>query len=241
MPVPTRFRNNDMASHAVYRYIKTLKPFVGHLTLRPFNPYQPAYSEWYLIPSTEWPAYRFGKLLMGQARGKPELMNLCYYVERGFSAQVAGIAKSTEVMDASWYWPRFSREAQAGALDEVIQIVMERTGLPVFVYFSLYHLNHLPDPETGEQRPDDQIGFLIRDSTLAFNRRYEAKNELSPLNEGTDLGDAIRRVEALPNLEWNWINLLIGVQVRYSEDDTGDWGAREIWHNVLEPWLPWVH
>jgi len=92
----------------------------------------------------------------------------------------------------------------------------------VRVYVNLYQFNHMPDPETGQQHPDDQIAFVVPDTSLALSRVLNARTELQPLKA------------------WAWINLWIRVQVRYSKDNTGDWGAAQLWQNTLEPWLPWV-
>jgi hypothetical protein len=44
----------------------------------------------------------------------------------------------------------------------------------------------------------------------------------------------------LPKLSWYWVNLRIGIQVRYGSRDRGDWGGEALWQRALEPWLPWV-
>lgn len=41
------------------------------LTPRPWNLYSPTDTFWWLIPSTEWPAYRYGKLAFSVAKDVP--------------------------------------------------------------------------------------------------------------------------------------------------------------------------
>lgn len=241
MSIPTtRFRNNDLASHAVYRFIKTMKPPVDYLTLRPWNPYQPSHTQWYLVPSTEWPAYRFGKLYIGQS---PEtgMLFTGYYVERGLGSQVADLAKANHIMNTAWRWPRFRCETQEGKLKNAVRNVLDRTGLPLQIDACLYYFNHVRDPETGEEHPDDEAVFRIRDASLDIECSREAKAELSPLNRAKTLQDLIRYIENIPSIDWSWIDFLMGVSLQYSKDDTGEWSASEVWHNALEPWLPWVH
>jgi len=69
--------------------------------LRPWNPYEPAHTEWFLVPSTEWPAYRFGKLYIDRS-GDAEQMSCGFYIERGLGPQLAGLVKSSQLMDATW-------------------------------------------------------------------------------------------------------------------------------------------
>jgi len=36
------------------------------------------------------------------------------------------------------------------------------------------------------------------------------------------------------------VNLFIGVKLRYGDEHTGTWRARDIWRNAMEPWEPWI-
>ena len=64
------------------------------LTARPWNLYAAADTFWWLVPSTEWPAYRYGKLAFSLAKDAPRkdlLGPSCSGVaERTFSIGPAG-------------------------------------------------------------------------------------------------------------------------------------------------------
>ncbi|MBC7261697.1 MAG: hypothetical protein H5T63_06755 [Chloroflexi bacterium] len=55
-----------------------------------------------------------------------------------------------------------------------------------------------------------------------------------------NLPDLARRLETMKDLDFFWLNLMIGIRLQYGTATTGDWGAPEIWHHALQPWLPWI-
>ena len=239
MSVPTiKYRNNNLVAHAVDRYVNGLCPPPRHLTLRPYNYTAPKFTEWWLIPSTDWPAFRYSKLCFGKSNS--ELMFTGFWVEKGMGNQLADMVKSNEIMERNWYWHELLEQGKAGALDKPLRAVQQRSGLPVSVCLSLYEFNHVRDPETGEDHPDDQLELVVGDIDLTFETVTEAANVLAPLNGAVTLTDLIARIADLGDLSWYWINFWVVIRVKYSQDGTGDWDAADIWHNALEPWLPWV-
>jgi len=235
-----RFRNNDLAAHAVYRYIRESQPSVRHLTLRPYNRFDTKFTEWWLIPSTDWPAYRYGKLCFSQSDDTPYLMFIGFYVEKGLGRQLADLTKANQLMEPNWFWHDFLNAARGGVLDVPMRTIIERTGAPLQVYLNLYEFNHAPDPETGENAPDDWLEFVVHEDDLGFTPVFEGQDVLAPLNSVANLPDLVGRFIGLEKMTWYWINWMIGTYVQYSTDDTGDWGATDLWHKALEPWLRWV-
>jgi len=235
-----RFRNNDLAAHTVYRYIRESQPPIRHLTLRPYNRFDTKFTEWWLIPSTDWPAYRYGKLFFLQSSGARNLMFTGFYIEKGLGRQLTDLTKANQLMGPNWFWNDFLNAARGGVLDAPMRVVHERAGVPLRIYLNLYEFNHVPDPETGINAPDDQLEFVIRDDDLGFTPVVEGKDVLAPLNRAVNLQDLVGHFIGLEKMTWYWVNWMIGVHVQYSTDDTGDWGAADLWHNALEPWLRWV-
>ena len=93
------------------------------LTARPWNIYAAADTFWWLVPSTDWPAYRYGKLAFSLAKDVPrkELLGLNdsllaidtvfagFNVEKGYGtvATVVNPAlrrKPTQIIDPKWLW-----------------------------------------------------------------------------------------------------------------------------------------
>lgn len=54
------------------------------LTARPWNRFEPDASLWWLVPSTDWPAYRYGKLYFDWLdKNDFSVMSCGLHVERG--------------------------------------------------------------------------------------------------------------------------------------------------------------
>lgn len=234
----TRFMNNDQAVHAVYEYIKANHALQRHLTLRPFNYTAPKFTEWWLIPSTDWPAYHHSKLCFDQLGS--ETVFTGFYAEKGLGDQLTEMVKSSLIMGPGWYWYELVEEAQAGKLAEPMRAVLGRSGLPLVVYLSLYEFNNVPDYETGQTKPDDRMEFVAYVDDLLFEQTREAAGVLAPLNGARDLRDLAARIANLEDISWYWVNFMIGICLRYRGDDPGDWGAADVWKKALEPWMPWV-
>lgn len=276
-----RFKNNEAAARAVYRYIRpdddsnglrtplrylVLRPFGGESSMRPHP--APKFAKrtaplgnqsWWLVPTKTWPAHRHSKLFFrqrGMAHGKDMgLMFTGVCIEKGFDRRLSDtrmgppLAKTYRVMDETWYWYNFLSDACGSVLDTPMRAILERTPGTLTVHLDLYDFNHLPDLETGEHSPDDQLTFAVHTAdvetgrALSFEQTGEAYGILTPLNEATNMADLASRILTLREIGWYWINWRIGTCIRYgggiTPQDTA-WGAKELWHNVLEPWLPWV-
>jgi hypothetical protein len=144
------------------------------------------------------------------------------------------------MMQPTWYWRRLLNEVQAGVLDAPIQTILERSGQPVVVEIEVFRFNQIPEPDIVYPWPDDRVTYEIADATLEMAQTEEAGTLLEPLDDVTRLEALIPRIEMLPKLSWYWVNLRIGIHVRYGSRDRGDWSADELWRRALEPWLPWV-
>lgn len=232
------YRNNDLAAHAVYDHIRDSGLSRRRLSLRPYNRFDTKFTEWWLIPGTEWPAYRYGKLFFSQS--VTDLMFTGLNMEKGLGQQLSGLAKNNQLLGADWFWHEFLKAILDGALDAPLHTIQERAGMGLRVYVNIYEFNHAPDPETGENAPDDELAFSIGEGDLKFTQTLEGEGLLAPLNGAANLQDLSMRFTQLENIHWYWSNWLIGARVRYSADDTGDWNAADLWHRLLEPWLPWV-
>lgn len=161
-------------------------------------------------------------------------------IEKGLGQQLSGLAKNSELLEGDWFWHEFLKAAFNGALDAPMRTIQERAGMGLRTYVSIYEFNHVPDPETGKNVPDDELVFLTGEGDLKFTQDHEGRGVLAPLNGAKDLQDLGMRFTRLENMHWYWSSWLIGARLRYSADDTGDWNSADLWHRLLEPWLPWV-
>src|ERR1700752_3253793 len=88
------------------------------LTARPFNYFEGDEGIWWLIPSTDWPAYKYGKFMF-TARPNDgvgvipsvdaDTIYCGYYIEKGLSPTVSAAYPSHAqwVMGTDWLWSKF--------------------------------------------------------------------------------------------------------------------------------------
>lgn len=239
--IRVRFANNEEAAKAVSRHILAVQPPIRHLTLRLRSPDAIHFTDWWLVPSRTWPPYKHSRLLFRQSRIVDGMLFAGFHVTKGLGRQLPGIVKDDLIMMPGWYWHEFLNDVQGGVFDGAMRNVIRRSGLPVVVRLELYELNHVPDM-SYLVRPscDDSLEFTVREADCSLELVDAADARLAGLNGALNLRDLVWRVVALPKATWVWIDWLMGVRVGYNADGDAEWGAAELWHNVLEPWLRWV-
>jgi len=115
---PGELMNSDFGTaqslaHAVSE-IASLK-----LTPRPHNRFAPDDTIWWLVPSSEWPAHKFGKFFFESRKERlpdrsPDSIYFGLYVEKGLSPVVGSIYPRTWIMDGDWFWAEFLEKLQSG-------------------------------------------------------------------------------------------------------------------------------
>lgn len=236
-----QFRNNEQAAKAVYHHILAAPSPVRHLTLRLCNPGDIKFTDWWLVPSRRWPPYEHSRLLFRQSRIEAGAMFAGFHVTKGLGRQLPGIVRDDLMMLPQWYWHEFLNDVQGGVFDRPVRDVAQRTGLAVAVRLELYELNHVPDlTSTVQHACDDSLEFVVREADGGLELVDAAVEHLAGLNGALTIHDLVWRTIALPKATWVWVDWLMGVRVGYGvENDTG-WDAAALWHNALEPWLPWI-
>ena len=209
-------------------------------TIRPFNRYNPDHSEWWLIPSTEWPAYRFGKYSIRlNEHDKQPIIG--YYVEHGLplAAQTLPGVKRKFIMQPNWYWHQFIKHMQDGSLVVPINQTLERTGLPLC--FRLNIFSQVPDDDDpGAVTSPDVVEFQIKSDEQRLELFHRTDTEYAPLNECQTVEQLGQKLQNLAVLNFPWIDFYIGVRLAYGTRETGAWDAGMIWDNVLKPWEAFV-
>lgn len=238
----TKYRNNQLAVQAVEAYLKSVKSEAVNLTMRPFNRFRLEFTEWLFYFGNYWPAYSRSKLYILKD-DKTEMMSLGFYIERGFGPEVLEVypEKHKQVMQQDWQWHHFIKEIKTGTFVSTIPKIMEQTGLPLTIDLTLYQINQMPDVDSNKVEPWDESVFVIDDASLTMHQVKEAMKDLTPLNHVESISDLVLKADRIKGINWFWLNLYIGVHVQYGDNDTGEWGARELWTNALEPWMPFVH
>jgi hypothetical protein len=242
------YPNTQSASYAVDRYIREELDLPRKLTARPWNRFEPVNTEWWLIPSTEWPAYHQGKFFLRPQNSNRDLY--CgLYVEKGLDPSIASAFPTGKklVMKKDWRWHQTLGDMQSNALNAPLLETIERSGQFVLL---VVDGGFIEDP--GSYDPDAPRmawNHLVFESDGIALRQVSAEltgDQFASLSTCESLPRLAHALAQIPQVEWTWIDVHIGVELEMAplepdaEPGPGGWGASELWERCLAPWLPWV-
>lgn|GEM_PF-5545308 len=198
----------------------------GGLTLRPFNRYGPTDTTWWMVPSNEWPAFKYSKLFVNplSATNKYEVG---LYLEKGHSSNILLVegnkpSNRAQVMDNDWEWAKLSKDK--GRLEDVI-ISMQQAGVSPRVRLEIEPFS----PERAAENYDgqkqkirltyDYTGTAINlvDKTDTINDP-KLRGLIEDVTQQTNVAGVVNSIESFSESEWYWMNLLIYFEVDPTEN-----------------------
>jgi hypothetical protein len=217
------------------------------LTARPYNRFDPDSSTWWLIPSTEWPAFKFGKLFFDSSglEDKHPTLHCGFYLEKGIGGGAASIYPRTIVMDRSWTWFSFLKSVPDSfpAFEGVIRLSIAAS------YINPEMAREFITPESFLAQKKEfgasRISFELRkhnqlsgvnvttnDANLEIANHFKEK-----LSSVEDISVLMQRLQQLPYFDWTWIDINAGPIITYEEATAG---ADRLWRTYLRPWAKWL-
>jgi hypothetical protein len=221
------------------------------LTPRPYNRFAPDETIWWLVPSSDWPAFKFGKLFFEPRAdrmpgGSPESIYVGFYVEKGLSPVTGNVYPRSWIMDEEWFWGEFLGQLGSGLPDSspANRIITISAGL------AQQPERHSESPE--EDTPSQKKGFEAR--RIFFKVHGNSEIELIPKNpkpangdideflEGSvATADSIARLASIlrdlpSSFDWVWIDFQAGTLLRRSDQIT----TADLWMLYLRPWQQWL-
>lgn len=182
---------------------------------RPFNRFNIEKSMCWLIPSNQFPAYKFGKFVVFQENG---FFNVGIHVEKGLGTMTNNKPELT--MDETWVWNDFIQALASGDVGSRLEAIQQDVGESAEVSI------HVDVPDLKTER---KFGF--KDGVWT--------------EEGTDIPSDIRAIPAwidsIPQNEWFWVDLFVTFRLS-KETNVGqdDWSAYDVVRRLLEPLEQWV-
>lgn len=182
---------------------------------RPFNRFNIEKSMWWLIPTNQFPAYKFGKFVVFQEN---RFFNVGIHVEKGLGTMTNNKPELT--MDETWVWNEFIQALASGNVGNRLEAIQQGVGDAAETSIQV----DVPDLKTERK-------FGFKDGVWT--------------EEGTDIPSDIRAIptwiDSIPQNEWFWVDLF--VTFRLSKDTNvgqDDWSAYDIVRRLLEPLEQWV-
>ena len=218
-----------------------LKPAVA----RPWNMYEPDTTFWWLVPSTDWPAYKHGKLFFAPEPRASEGCLLCgLHIEKGIHPSVAEAYPSSGgrrlVMKDDWIWHGFYDELTGERLPSAIGNVSKATGAPVIFRIEA---GYVEDPGSFDPQAErfkwDTVIFETSGDSLDITTCDTPSRLLTGIKEVNTLEDLARAIPGMKNIHWYWIDVFIGSAFRADAGDSETWNSSSMWRNALSAWKPW--
>jgi len=226
------------------------------LVARPYSHFDPEHTIWWMVPSTEWPAYRFAKLFFVVEREAPVLFS-GIYIEKGLSRTVAETyhGRSAFEMGEDWAWSGFGDDLRSGAVSRAIGEIADRSRTPVRVQvhasvsIAKASASYDPHDQSTFANPGDVVEFETKDGALTIVRKATPGRVALPLLGIRDLTELPDAIDSIEKLDWTWVDLLIGIPIQMAsgeqdapgiEDSETAWDANAIWRYGLQSWQRWL-
>lgn len=200
-------------------------------TARPWNRHIPNDTRWLLIPSTDWPAYKYGKYSF---LIKDKTMFIGLYVEKGAPPRLSELHNSDEVMNKNWIWYQFYEDIKSGKIDKTIYELIKNNQQPI--YFSVDgYINDIAKLEYHYVVYEDRI------ETIKSSNKLDNLN-LDNLNQITRISQIAKNLSNVEQLDWVWLNFYIEVPFIKNDVDNNSnvLSEYDLYKNVLEPLEQWV-
>ncbi len=153
--------SNQVIIHEILNALKD-SGYEG-FTARPWNYFKPETTLWWLVPSTEWPSYKYGKIVLYRTK---EGYRIGFHIEKGIS-ELAGqmlTSKSARKLciKPEWAWHNFISDLSNGVFENRLKGISESAKLPLRISLQASNV-------TGEYDPySEKIEGLETDHTMAF-------------------------------------------------------------------------
>jgi len=211
--------SNQVIIQNILKYFKN-KGYEG-LTARPWNYYKPDSTLWWLVPSTEWPSYKYGKLVLFSRK---EGYGVGFNIEKGISEIAAQMLSSKSARKLctkpDWAWNDFVSDLSSGVFEDRLKAISDTAKMPLRISIQASNVTSEYDPysEKIEGLEIDHImSFEYKDGDLKV-LQDELKGEMRKYAKVAKLTDLIGVFQE-KELEWFWIDINITFDVKNDDNE----------------------
>lgn len=218
------------------------------LTPRPWQLYEPKNTLWWLVPSTEWPAYRHGKFVFSLAKDDPRkaLLGLNdslievdkifagLNIEKGYGRVAAEVdpairRKSTQIIDNNWVWFALVEGNGPIRFGKLLSALSASEQLHLYVVSSYVH-----DRESDVRPERDAVMFSCHPGGVsAILHNNFPINVLHRVHDATSfmtLAEQLRKID-----DYHWVDIHVGT---YSPKGNVD--IQKFYTRILSKFNEWV-
>ena len=209
----------------------------------PFNRFDPDNSIWWLSPSPENPAYKYGKFGFIPHDNNEILIGL--YVEKGLGADYCSIAGSKAanrmVMDKDWLWHNFIHKMGSdqflSILNEIASNTLENPEIHIWGGYATPGF----EPEQPKYNWDKfEFYWDFKLHQLLQIKAIHKGNVLGNIEYCSNLISLKKELMKFNDNSYVWIDLFLGYRMEIASLSNDSWGVSKIVENILYPLDEWV-
>ncbi len=214
--------NNIVSTNTVSHRIQDELKRIGfdYFTLRPWNCYRPENTLWWLVPSTEWPAYKYGKIVIFKTDNSDNF-RVGFVFEKGFSTKAGQILSSGKAKKfctkLDWIWNDMLNDIQSGKFEENLSAISKSLNMPLKILIQVSGINEKEASEGGNADLDlsNVIEFSYNGSRIECIKEH-TKGEMSRYSSTNSMAGILNMLKA-EDMEWFWIDFYVLVDFENSE------------------------
>ncbi len=202
------------------------------MTRRPFNHYVPTLTDWWIVPSTELPFFKFGKYCFAWDENKRDEIRCGYFVTKGIDSLLKSVFSSKKgkrlLMDSSWGWYGFLDAVKSGKFEEMLRKSAMALGENIELIFHGGYIDDpgVFDPQTALGRRD-RYTFLFSpgENSLRLKSAQRPAMAMKFLNKVRDWQTFLQAVETLAGDQFMWCDFFAAAVFQVRE--YGDFAPEE--------------
>lgn len=223
------------------------------LIRRPWNLFEPEVTSWWLVPSADWPAFRYGKYYFNWGKGEATTLLFGLFIEKGLDPSIKAAYPSRKgsryIMGKDWAWFSLLEAVKNRSFEKIIREIAQNLPFPIEF---LIDGGNVPDPESFNPyapRINFDVYNLVWNNQEGYfsvtDSQTDAKllTELERVKSFDDLSTALENLNTNP---WLWVDFYPAIRLLpfpLSADTGKDqtvWDEKIIWGKFLSPLAPFV-
>lgn len=217
----------------------------------PYNHFEPEDTDWWLSPSSDNPAYKYGKIVLSAGPpAAPADLLVGLHVEKGIGPSAAEAFRDTArgrrlTMDRTWLWFAFIEALSSGRLTADAADAEAAAGLPLTVWVNAGPQNPPlcgEDNVQGEGWKPDRVDFQFSSGRLTCLGAATPEERLSSLATAETFPEIADGLRSMPGADWVWVDFVVGLRFAAAGPPTegSAWAADAVWQKACLPWSSWL-
>jgi hypothetical protein len=210
--------STNVASHKALDELKN-RGF-DHFTLRPWNYHKPENTLWWLVPSKEWPSYKYGKIAIYKPKNSEEF-RVGFHLEKGISSKAGQMLSQRTAeklcIKSDWVWHKLVEDIKSGKFEEILQEISNSVNSPIKLYIQA---SAIKDKESSVENFEglelNNIIEFIYDGSVVKCVKANVKGEFRKYDYIDTIEGFIEIFEA-KDMEWFWIDFFAVVEIPNSD------------------------